>query len=167
MAAHAIEGGAMTQRSIFITGASSGLAQGLALHYANLGDKVFAAARRVDRLREMAAAVSPPGQLVPIALDVQDTRRLVAAVRDAEEQSGGVLDIVIANAGIGRPTPGSKLDWEWVKRIFDVNTTAAAVTLSAAAPAMVNAGRGQLVGVSSLAGLRGLPGNAAYSASKA
>ena len=157
----------MAKRTFFITGASSGLGQGLALHYAKQGDKVFAAARRIDRLREMARSLPAEGALEPIELDVQDTAALVSAIRRCEQEAGGSLDVVIANAGIGKPMAGTALDWEWVKRIFDVNTTAAAVTLAAAAPAMVKAGRGQLVGVSSLAGLRALPQNAAYCASKA
>jgi len=157
----------MTQRTVFITGASSGLGQGLAVYYAGQGKKVFAAARRIDRLKEMAGQIAGAGRIVPLEVDVQDSEKLVAAIHRAEEESGGALDLVIANAGIGRPTPAAALDWTWVKKIFDVNTTAAAVTLAAAAPAMVKADRGHLVGVGSLAGLRGLPGNAAYSASKA
>ena len=157
----------MTQRTVFITGASSGLGHGLARHYADQGDTVFAVARRIDRLRELAGQVAGGGRIVPLEVDVQDAGKLVAAIHQSEQESGGALDLVIANAGIGRPTPAAALDWTWVKKIFDVNTTAAAVTLAAAAPAMVKADRGHLVGVGSLAGLRGLPGNAAYSASKA
>jgi short-subunit dehydrogenase len=157
----------MTQRSIFVTGASSGLGMGLALHYAKQGHQVFAAARRVERLREMARDLADKGELQPVELDVQDTDALVAAIHKAEKESGGALDTVIANAGIGHETNARHLEWEWVKRLFDVNTTAAAVTLAAAAPAMVKAGKGRLVGISSLAAFRALPGNCAYSGSKA
>jgi short-subunit dehydrogenase len=92
---------------------------------------------------------------------------VAAVIARAETQSGGALDLVIANAGIGMPTPARKLDWQKVQRIFHVNTTAAAVTVSAALPAMVIKDKGTVVAISSLAAFRGLPDNGAYSASKA
>lgn len=150
--------------SIFITGASSGLGRGLALHYAKEGATVYAAARRKDelsRLRQEAPSI------VPVPLDVQDTDALVAAIHRAEEEAGGALDLVIANAGIGQPTNARKMDWRAVKRILDVNVTAACVTIAAALPKMVERNAGQVAAVSSLAAFRGMPGNATYCASKA
>ena len=151
-------------RNVFITGASSGLGRGLALHYAKAGDVVHAAARRETELRALQAESD---NIVPVVLDVLDTEALVAAIRAAEEASGGALDLVIANAGIGGPTNGRKLDWRTVKKILDVNVSAAAVTLAAALPAMVERDRGHVVAMASLAAFRGLPLSAAYSASKA
>ena len=145
----------------FITGASSGLGRGLALHYAKRGWTVHAAARRKDRLAELERE-GGPGRIVPVELDVGDLSALAAAVRAAEP-----LDLAVANAGIGRAMPAAKIDWEWVQRILHVNATAACVTLAAAAPAMAARGSGRLVGISSLAAFRGLPANAAYCASKA
>src|SRR5260370_2187499 len=115
--------------SVFITGASSGLGRGLALHYAKEGATVYAAARRKDELDKLAKE-SP--SIVPLQLDVQDTKALVKAI-----QNSGPLDMVIANAGVGRPTPAKKMDWEWVKRILEVNATAACVTIAPALPPMV------------------------------
>ena len=152
--------------SVFITGASSGIGRGLALHYARAGAKVHAAARRKDelsRLREEA----PPGSIVPVPLDVQDADALVEAIHEAERASGGALDLVIANAGVGKPTPARKMDWSAVKWILEVNATAACVTVAAALPKMVERNAGQVVMMSSLAAFRGMPGNAAYCASKA
>ena len=150
--------------SIFITGASSGLGRGLALHYAKEGNTVYAAARRKDELDQLAGEA--PG-IVALRLDVQDTDALVDAIHRAEEQSGGALDMVIANAGIGQPTPARKIDWAVVKKIMDVNVTAACVTIAAALPAMIARDAGQVVAMSSLAAFRGMPGNASYCASKA
>lgn len=150
--------------SVFITGASSGLGRGLSLHYAKEGATVFAAARRKDELQKLQQEAP---SVVPVPLDVQDTEALVAAIRKAEEQSGGALDLVIANAGIGQPTSGRKMDWRAVKRIMDVNVTAACVTLAAALPKMVERNQGQIVAISSLAAFRGMPGNGSYCASKA
>src|SRR4051794_31420488 len=115
--------------SVFITGASGGLGRGLALHFAKEGWTVFAAARRKDELKKLE---SEAGGIVPVALDVADTDALVAAIRKAEAESGGALDMVIANAGIGQPTPARKMDWRVVKKIFDVNVGAACVTIAAA-----------------------------------
>jgi NADP-dependent 3-hydroxy acid dehydrogenase YdfG len=151
-------------KSVFITGSSSGLGRGLALHYAKEGATVHAAARRKDELDKLAKE-SP--NIIPIQLDVQDTDALVLALRKAEQASGGALDMVIANAGIGQPTPARKIDWTVVKRIMDVNVTAATVTIAAALPAMVERNAGHVVAVSSLAAFRGMPGNGSYCASKA
>jgi short-subunit dehydrogenase len=156
----------MPPRSIFITGASSGLGRGLALHYAKDGATVHAAARREQEI-EILAREAPPGHVIPVVLDVTDPVRLVQAIRDAEAASGGALDLVIANAGTGAPTNARKMDWAKVRKILDVNVTAACVTIASALPAMVTRNTGQVVAISSLAAFRGMPGNAAYCASKA
>ena len=155
-----------TPKSVFITGASSGLGRGLALHFAKAGARVFAAARRKDELAKLAAEAEP-GAIVPVPLDVQDIDALVNAVHRAEEESGGALEMVIANAGLGHPTSARKIDWAMVKKIMDVNVTAACVTVAAALPKMVARDHGHVVAVSSLAAFRGMPGNGAYCASKA
>jgi short-subunit dehydrogenase len=156
----------MTPRTVFITGASSGLGRGLALHYARAGATVHAVARRKAELDSLAAEV-PEGRIRPLVLDVTDSDRLVAAIHRAEETASGALDLVIANAGLGATTHARKMDWTLVKRVLDVDATAAAVTLAAALPAMVARNAGQLVAVSSLAAFRGMPGHSAYCASKA
>ncbi|HTO97710.1 MAG TPA: SDR family NAD(P)-dependent oxidoreductase [Myxococcales bacterium] len=153
-------------KSVFITGASSGLGRGLALHYAKKGATVHAAARREEELRKLAAE-APEGSVVPVPLDVRDLDALVAAIHRAEGASGGALDLVIANAGVGKPTSARKMDWSAVRWILEVNATAACVTVAAALPAMVERNAGQVVMISSLAAFRGMPGNAAYCASKA
>ena len=146
-------------KTVFITGASSGLGRGLALHYAKEGAKVFAAARRRDELEKLARESE---NIVPVPLDVQDTGALVNAI-----QAAGDLDMVIANAGVGGPTSARKIDWTTVKKIIDVNAGAACVTVAAALPRMVARDQGHVVAVSSLAAFRGMPGNGAYCASKA
>jgi short-subunit dehydrogenase len=156
----------MTPRSVFVTGASSGLGRGLSLHYARAGATVHAVARRKPEL-EALRAEAPDGRVVPVPLDVTDTEKLVEAIRAAEAASGGALDLVIANAGVGMPSSARKMDWRSVRTTFEVNATAACVTVAASLPAMVARDAGQVVAVSSLAAFRGMPGNAAYCASKA
>jgi NADP-dependent 3-hydroxy acid dehydrogenase YdfG len=156
----------MIPRSVFITGASSGLGRGLALHYANAGARVHAAARRKEELSKLAGE-APPGTIVPVALDVRDHEALASAIEAAEEAAGGVLDLVIANAGVGQPTSGRKLDWRTVRTIMDVNVTSACVTIAAALPKMIARNHGHVAAMSSLAAFRGMPGNGSYCASKA
>jgi NADP-dependent 3-hydroxy acid dehydrogenase YdfG len=151
----------MPAKTVFITGASSGLGRGLSLHYARAGATVHAAARRKEELSSLAAE-APPGSIRPVPLDVQDHEALVAAI-----DAAGPLDLVIANAGVGQPTSARKMDWKVVRKILDVNVTSACVTIAAALPKMIEANRGHVVAVSSLAAFRGFPGNASYCASKA
>jgi len=154
----------MTFRTALVTGASSGIGRGLALALAKRGTKVYAAARRRPELESLAAeAVS--GLIRIVELDVADADHTEAVIRELD--ANDPLDLVVANAGIGGFTPGDKLDWPTVRRILQVDLMGAVATLCAATPGMIVRGRGHLAGVSSLAAFRGLPKNAAYSASKA
>ena len=98
--------------SAFITGASSGLGRGLAMHYAGKGAVVYAAARRAAELEALAAEFKGRGRIVPVVLDVTDSEELVAAIRAAEAASGGALDLVIVAATCdGMLGIGSDQDW--------------------------------------------------------
>src|SRR5262249_19713309 len=103
---------------------------------------------------------------VAIELDVADTRATVAAVERAWEELGG-LDLVVANAGFGKELHATRLTWEDAAPLLQVNVLGSIATLTAALPKMVARGSGHLVGISSLAGTRGLPTSSVYSASKA
>lgn len=152
-------------KAVFITGASSGLGAALARHYAAAGTVLGLAARRKDALDALAAGL--PGQIAVYPLDVSDTGALEAAARDFVQRVGPP-GLVIANAGVSVGTRGDEpKDIAKLRRVLDVNVTGLAATLAAFAPAMRAAGRGTLCGIASVAGLRGLPGAGAYSASKA
>jgi short-subunit dehydrogenase len=156
-----------TYRTALVTGASSGLGRGLALWFAKRGTKVYAAARRRDNLQALAEEARAAGADVePVELDVSQTEATLERIRELDAACGG-LDLVVANAGVGGQTNGRDFPWELAKKILDVNVTGTAATLSAVLPRMVERNRGHLVGVSSLASLRGMPLNAAYSGSKA
>ena len=150
---------------VFITGASSGIGESLARHYATADSVVGLAARRQDLLENLAKRL--PGGVATYALDVTDTAALQAAATDFIARFG-LPDIVIANAGISVGTSGGEIaDSAKLQRLLQVNVVGMAASLAAFAPAMKSAGRGTLVGISSVAGFRGLPGSGAYSASKA
>jgi hypothetical protein len=151
---------ALTPNSIVITGASSGIGEALARHYAS-PDSVLAL------LSRRAAGAGLPGTIVPYPVDVTDVAALGQAAADYVSRYGAP-DLVIANAGVGVGTHSDEIvDIEKLRRVLDVNLTGLAATLAAFAPAMREAGRGTLAGIASVAGFRGLAGNGAYCASKA
>ena len=132
---------------VVITGASSGIGEALARHYAAQGATLGLISRRQG-------------------VDVTDEAAVAAAAQDFMRRNG-VPDLVIANAGIGTGTDGSQLqDIAKLRKILDTNVIGLAATLAAFAPAMREAGRGTLCGIASVAGFRGLAGNGAYCASK-
>ncbi len=150
---------------VFITGASSGIGEALARHYAMQGAIVGLAARRAETLQVLSESL--PCTSVCYPLDVTDASALRLAAENFITRFGAP-DIVIANAGIsvGTLTEYAE-DLEAIRRVMDVNVFGMAATFSPFAHAMRLAGRGRLVGIASVAGIRGLPGAEAYSASKA
>lgn len=147
-----------------ITGASSGLGRGLCTWFAKQGVTVYAAARRKDQLDALAQGFD--GKIVPVVLDVADADRAHDDVKALDAKVGG-FDLVIANAGVGNASNGRRIVWANEHQLIKVNVAGAVATLSAVLPAMVERKSGQVVGVSSLAGLVPVPGSAGYNASKA
>ena len=151
-------------RRIFITGASSGIGEAMARHYAGADTEIGLFARRRELLEKLAASL--PGRSAVYAADIADTAAVAAAARDFLERFG-TPDLVIANAGVSVGTHADAIaDVDKLRRVLEVNVTGLAATLSAFAPSMRAAGRGTLCGIASVAGFRGLPGASAYSASK-
>ncbi len=144
-----------------VTGASSGIGAALVARLRADGWGVVAAARRADRLSALEARCGAR----PLALDVSDPAQVTEVVRALDDELS--LSLVVANAGIGGPRWSGALDLATVDAMLDVNVRGAVATLLAAMPAMVARRAGHLVGVTSMAGVRGLPHNAAYGASKA
>lgn len=150
---------------VFITGASSGLGRALAVHYAAQGAELGLAARNASALESLAAELPVSSKTYP--LDVRDAAALQRAAADFLA-SLGTPDIVIANAGvsIGVATDRAE-DLPVFQAVIDTNVTGMANTLQPFVAAMREANKGTLAGIASVAGYRGLPGSAAYSASKA
>lgn len=153
---------------LVITGASSGLGSAFAAEFARRfpGAVMMLVARRADRLRQLAAGL-PGVRCECVPLDVTDAPALDAACRSFVDRHGAP-EIVIANAGISAGTvTGTEGDRAVFRRIVDVNLLSMVDTFAPFIAPMRAAGQGTLVGIGSVAGVRGLPGAEAYSASKA
>jgi len=151
--------------NVFITGASSGIGEALARHYAAQGASLGLVARRGGLLQQLAASLDTP--VTTYTADVRDADALASAAADFMQRYG-VPDIVIANAGVSRGTLTElKEDTAAFKAILDINVLGLLHTFQPFIDGMRQRGSGSLVGIASIAGIRGLPGAGAYSASKA
>jgi short-subunit dehydrogenase len=154
-------------RVAFVTGASSGIGAVLCKRLAEHGLEVVLAARREAELQAVADEIDRAGGKARVcALDVSDPDAVVETMQQLDDELDGI-DLVVANAGIGKIRWGGKLSWNDCASTIGINVAGAVATLTALIPRMVARDRGHLVGVSSLAAYRGLPRNAVYSASKA
>jgi short-subunit dehydrogenase len=153
---------------VFITGASSGIGQALAARYAKAGWRLALVARRVDEVQAWVTAQGLAADRVGIyRADVADVGSIVAAA-EACMQSQGLPDVVIANAGISVGMDSAEReDLDVMRDTFATNNLGLAATFHPFLRAMRQRGAGTLVGVASVAAIRGLPGHGAYCASKA
>ncbi len=155
-------------KSALISGGSSGIGEALARELKTRGyGRIALTARRAEKLKEVAGSLSGDGcEVITIPCDIRDA----GAVREGVERviaAWGVPDLVIANAGIGMPTPTKVLDLDDARVVMRTNFEGMLHLFAPAVPAMVERGSGHIAGVASLAGLRGLPGASMYSSSKA
>ena len=155
-------------RLVFITGASSGIGQALARRYYDAGYRLALSARRTAEVEAWASANGISASRFQVyGADVSSVDSIVAAGQ-ACISAQGLPDVVIANAGIsiGMDT-AHREDIAVMAQTFAINNTGAAATFHPFVAAMVARGSGTLVGIGSVAGIRGLPGHGAYCASKA
>lgn len=155
------------RRRVLITGATSGLGREMALQLARQGCRLALTGRREDRLAAVAAEARAAGG-EPLALagtvsDPADVRRHYAEIKSR----WGGLDWAILNAGVGDSKNAREFSAENYRWTFATNVFGVANWLEAALPDMVAAGSGVVAGISSLAGMRGLPNSGSYCASKA
>lgn len=150
---------------VLITGASSGIGAALARYYADQGATLGLVARRKDLLDSMAESL--PTTVVTFAADVRDSKSMQGVATEFIRLYGAP-DIVIANAGVSGGTLVTESeDLAIMQAIFDINVMGIANTFQPFITEMQTRKRGTLVGIASVAGIRGLPGASAYSASKA
>lgn len=158
----------MTAPLAFITGASSGIGQALAWRYHHAGWRLALVARRSAEMAAWAEARGiPREQWRAYGADVADHDSILAAAQACLAQQG-LPDVVVANAGIsiGMDT-AERADLDVMARTFAINNVGMAATFHPFVVPMRSRGSGTLVGVASVAGIRGLPGHGAYCASKA
>ena len=153
---------------VFITGASSGLGQALALRFYRAGWRLALVARRADELHQWAVAQGlDPARCVVYAADVRDIGAITGAGQ-ACLAGPGLPDVVIANAGISVGIDSADFaDLDVLRATFETNNLGMAATFQPFVEPMRQRRQGTLVGIASVAGIRGLPGHAAYCASKA
>ena len=153
---------------VFITGASSGIGQALAWRYGQAGWRLALVARRAGEIERWAREQGlDPQRYAVYGADVADTDSIVAAGL-ACIAGQGLPDVVIANAGISAGIDTAvRGDIDVLARTFATNNVGLAATFHPFVAPMVLRGSGRLVGIASVAGIRGLPGHGAYCASKA
>ena len=154
-------------QNVFITGASSGIGAALARQYAARGCTLGLVARNPEKLQELIDSL--PGdksRYFALPADVTVRSEIIAAATRFEELSGGA-DLVIANAGISHGVKTEFYeDLDVLENVYKTNVFAMAYTFHGFIGPMKARGRGRLVGIGSVAGIRGLPGSEAYCASK-
>lgn len=146
----------------WVTGASSGIGRATALRLADEGWTVWASARRVEKLDELAAEHP---NIRPLPGDVTDPQAMTAAV--AKITAEGPLALAILNAGAYHPMTAQEFSAEMARETFDVNLNGVVNSLEPAMAHMVARRDGHIAITASVAGYRGLPRAAAYSATKA
>lgn len=152
---------------IVITGASSGIGRALAIELGARGHRLGLIARRERELQETVEMVAAQGgSAVATTADVGDRSALRSAVKTLETAIGPTR-VLVANAGFGAPTRLDPLNIDDVEQTFRVNLMGVIYSVEAVLPGMLRAREGHLVAISSLAALKGLPGESAYCASKA
>ena len=158
----------LKEKIVFITGASAGIGAATAMAFAREGARLLLAARRADRLAEVAAAARKNGAEVhTITLDVRD-RKAVEETIKALPAEWAAIDILVNNAGLSRGLDklyeGSIDDWE---EMIDTNVKGLLYVTRAVVPGMVKRGGGHVVNLGSTAGEMTYPGGAVYCGTKA
>jgi len=154
-------------KAVVITGASSGIGAWLAREAARRGARVGLLARREERLAQLAAEIEEAGGRAAWAsADVVDAGELEGGLDRLAEELGGA-DVVVANAGYGRPEPPHKFKPGRALAMYDVNLFGMLRTVDWALPRFLDRRSGHLVGVASVASFLGMTNSASYCGSKA
>lgn len=156
---------ALNSKVVVITGASSGIGEAMAKLYAQMGAKVVLGARSEEKLKQLTEQIiSAGGQAAYSVTDVTVAEECKRLIDKAVDTFGGI-DVLICNAGISMRAIFDDVDLSVLHRLMDVNFWGTVYCSKYALPYLQQS-KGSLVGISSVAGLYGLPGRTGYSASK-
>jgi NAD(P)-dependent dehydrogenase (short-subunit alcohol dehydrogenase family) len=154
-----------TNKTVIVTGASSGIGEALAREFATRGARVVLGARSIQKLQLIAGEIRDRGgEAVYCAVDVTKPEECRELIDTAVREFGGV-DVLVCNAGLSMRALFDDVDLDVLHRLMDVNFWGTVNCCKYALP-YLQASKGSVVGVSSVAGLHGLPGRTGYSASK-
>lgn len=155
----------MKDKIVIITGASGGIGEALAKKFSSEGSIVVIAARQIEKLETLKMELEAAGaKVLAVACDVSkesDCKNLI----DQTIKAFGKIDVLINNAGISMRALFNDLDLDVIKKVMDINFWGALFATKFALPHLLKS-KGSVVGVSSIAGKKGLPGRTGYSASK-
>lgn len=155
----------LDNKVVIITGASSGIGRALAEEMTNRGANVVIAARNIEKLKSFADELTAKGKhVLAVQVDVsksEDCARLIKETVDCY----GAIDVLINNAGISMRALFEQVDLDVIRQLMDTNFWGAVFCTKHALPYLLKT-KGSVVGVSSIAGYKGLPGRTGYSASK-
>lgn len=153
------------EKVVVVTGASSGIGRSLAIEFARNGYNVVVAARKVDQLESVKKDIEKAGgKALIVATDVSkesDCKRLIGETIS----TFGRIDVLINNAGISMRAVFEKTDLNVIRQLMDINFWGTVYCTKFALPHLLKS-KGSVVGISSIAGKKGLPGRTGYSASK-
>ena len=158
----------LTGKIVLVTGASSGLGEHFSAVLAASGARVVIAARRLDRLQAVQQRIEGSGgSALAVAMDVTDEHSVAAALQSVHEQVGAV-DVLVNNAGMADSRTFLKLDEESWRRTLEVNLNGAwRVAHQVSRQMVAEGGKGVILNIASILGLRVGFGNSAYAVSKA
>lgn len=154
----------LSRKTIIITGASSGIGKALSLECMRMGMQVVMAARNLQAMEEIVIQAGSPAEVLVVKTDVskQDDCRLLI---EAAVNRFGTIDILINNAGLSMRALFTETKIDVLERLMAVNFWGTVYCTKYALPFLIES-RGSLVGISSIAGQKGLPARSGYSASK-
>ena len=152
-----------TNTNIVVTGASRGLGQALVLRLAELGHRVFAWARTQEQLDQVASEAR--GEVIPMVIDVRDA----AAIEQAYERivtQHGPIGTLVNNAAVVENIPFAEQSLDMIDQIVDINLKGTLYCTRLLLPHMIPQKSGRIINIASVAGTRGISGQASYCASK-
>lgn len=150
-------------QSVLVTGASSGIGEATAVHLAHKGFRVFAAARRIEKLNELSALGG--GRITPVPMDVTDQTSIADALKRIAD-TGATLYGLVNNAGGSVMGPIEKVPLDEWRKQYETNVFGLVAVTQAVLPQMREAGRGRIVNIGSITGRIAMPFHGAYASSK-